>query len=317
MKKLILGIFILSSLFSFAQNNQGKQDDSGRIILNSVVSDKVKMPAEAKSVLETKLSQITSSNGMGGSKLNPRFVLTPNVIVEETGMTPTAPAMVYLNLSVVFYVGDGIEGTLFANQSISVKGVGETETKAYIAAFRNIKSADPKLKTLLEEGKNKIITYYNTQCDFIIKEAQSLADQNKFDEAIFKLVQVPNVCKECFDKCNEAVAPLFKRKIDRECQLKLAEAKGIWNSSISYEGGQRAAQVLATIEPQAACYGEVKSLLAEIEKRVRELDKREWAFTLREQDLEFAVVEAARAVGVAYGNGQPQSVTYNNMIAWW
>ena len=43
---------------------------------------------------------------------------------------------------------------------------------------------------MIEEGKNKIINYFNNQCDFIIKEAQGLADQNRYEEALFKLFSV-------------------------------------------------------------------------------------------------------------------------------
>ena len=53
-------------------------------------------------------------------------------------------------------------------------------------------------------------------------------------------------------------------------------------------------------------------------KRVKELDKREWDFMLKQQqdevDLEKASIKAIRDIGVAYGENQ-QPTTYN--VVWW
>ena len=179
-----------------------------------------------------------------------------------------------------------------------------------------VKPTDPSLQSFVEEGKKKIMAYYNSKCDFIIKEAQTMASQDKYDEAIFKLVSVPDVCKECFDKCMAAVAPMYQKKIDRECKLKLAEATGIWNASQDMAAADNAGAILAQIEPSASCYGEAKALHAKIAKKVNEIDKREWAFKVKEQQQTSEMIKAYRDIGVAYGNNQPQTVSYTT-IGWW
>ncbi|MGZ4040442.1 MAG: hypothetical protein ACXVNR_07770, partial [Bacteroidia bacterium] len=69
-------------------------------------------------------------------------------------------------------------------------------------------------------------------------------------------------------------------------------------------------------EPQAACFGEAKALASKIQKRVIEIDKREWNYTMKAQQQQSEMIKAYRDVGVAYGNGQPKSVTYN-VSGWW
>jgi hypothetical protein len=229
---------------------------------------------------------------------------------------PGPPPMHAYTLDITFYIGDGIEGTKFASKSVSVKGVGTNETKAYIDAIKMVKPTDPALQSFVEEGKKKIMAYYNSKCDFIIKEAQTMASQDKYDEAIFKLVSVPDVCKECFDKCMAAVAPMYQKKIDRDCKLKLAEATGIWNASQDMAAADNAGAILAQIEPSASCYGEAKALHAKIAKKVNEIDKREWAFKVKEQQQTSEMIKAYRDIGVAYGNNQPQTVSYTT-IGWW
>ncbi|WP_317898820.1 hypothetical protein [Aurantibacillus circumpalustris] len=317
MKSIILSILIVIGYNSYAQNTAGKSDDIARITLATYVPQQIdKMPDAARSMLANKLSQIVTQSGMGGSAFNQRFILTANINVMSKDITPTSPPMHAFNLDVTLYIGDGIDGTKFASTSTSVKGVGENETKAYISALKNLKTNDPTYQAFIETGKNKIVEYYATKCDFIIKDAQTLAGQNKFEEAIFKLTSVPEVCKACYDKCMDAIAPMYKKQIDRDCKLKLTEASNIWAANQTVEAANQAAEILSTIEPSAACFGEVKTLSNKIAARVKEIDTREWNYTLKEQAQTSELIKAYRDVGVAYGNGQPKNVTYN-VRGWW
>lgn len=300
-----------------AQNTAGKLEDMGRLTLAAYVPQQIdNMPDAARSMLSNKISQVVTQNGMGGSARNERFILTANITILTKDILPGPPPMHALTMEITFYIGDGIEGTKFASKSVSVKGVGTNETKAYIEGIKMVKPTDPALQAFVEEGKKKVMAYYNSKCDFIIKEAQTLATQDKYDEAIYKLVSVPDVCKECFDKCMTAVAPMYQKKIDRECKLKLAEATGIWNASQDMAAADNAGAILATIEPAASCYGEAKALHGKIAKKVNEIDKREWAFKVKEQAQTSEMIKAYRDVGVAYGNGQPQNVSYTT-VGWW
>lgn len=312
-------IFLIGavSIDSVAQNKKGKTEDLGRIVLNSYVSDQVEgLPASAKRMLTNKLSQIATKSGLGGSALNQRFIITPNISVMTKDITATAPPMHAYTLDVTLYIGDGIDGTMFSSTSVEVKGVGANETKAYIAALKQIKSGNPDIKAFVEEGKGKIIEYYNDRCDFIIKEAQTLEAQQKFDEAILKLTGVPEVCKECFMKSMDAVGPIYQKQIDRECKRLLSEAKNLWNAGQDLNAADQAIKPLGMIDPNSACFSEVESFSKTIAKRVLELDKREWKYVLREQQQESERIKAIRDIGVAYGNGQPKTVTYN-VRGWW
>lgn len=309
MKKIIIIIgFVLVNFVLVAQNNEGKADDAGRIALASVVSDQIEgLTPSAQSNLQNKLNQITTKNGIGGSSLNNRFIITANVVVLTKDITPTAPPMQAYTLEVTLYIGDGIEGTLFSSTSITLKGVGETETKAYMAALKNLKVDDSKYQSFIEQGKNKIIEYYNSKCDFILKEAEMLAAQNDFDGAIAKLVGVPEVCKECYDKAMDAVKPIFQKRIDLQCTQLMSKAQGVWSASQDEIGAKEAAAILQDVHPQSKCFNEASSmvdyLFNEIKKRVKEIDEREWQLKVKQQqdavDVRKAEIKAARDIGVA------------------
>ena len=304
--------FLALNLISYAQNKLGKSDDMGRITISTFVSDQVEnFPPAAMGLLENKLNQIITQSGIGG--VYSRFIITPNVSILSKDITASAPPMTALTAEITFYIGDGFDGKKFVSQSISLKGVDVNETKAYISAIKNINPNDPTIQAFIEKGKQKIIEYYNTQCDFIIKEAKMLESQNKFEEAIYKLTAVPDICADCFNKSMEAIGPIYKKQIDRDCMMKLTEATNLWNANQDINSANAAGVILSNIDPQASCFNEIKALFEKIAKRVVEVDKREWDFKLQ---IEKERVKAYRDVGVAWGNGQPKSMTYN-VRGWW
>jgi len=318
MKKFtILLALVCIMCFGFvqAQNTEGKLNDKGRLTLAVWIPDQIEnFPAAARNTLENKLSQVLTDQGISSDPYSSRFIVSANVVMLTKSITPTSPPMQAYTLNITFYIGDGYEGKSFASYSITSKGVGENETKAYMNALKSIKTNDPGFKTLIEKGKTKIIEYFNTKCDFIIKEAKVLEGQNQFDEAIWKLTSVPDACADCWNKCMDAVQPIFQQKIDWECQSKLAEAKNIWSAGQNYGAADAAARILSTIDPESSCYKEIKPLTDRIAKRVLEVDNREWKFVVdKEIGLERDRIKAIRDIGVAYGNGQTKTIIYKSL----
>lgn len=319
MKKIIiLLICIIYNSFIFAQNEKGSTNDVARITLAAYVPQQIdKMPDAARSMLTNKLNQIVTQNGMGGSANSERFIITANVNVISKDLTATAPAMTAFVLDVTLYIGDGIVGTKFSSTSISVKGVGENETKAYISAIKSISPTNPAIQSFVESGKAKIVEYYNSKCNFIIKDAQALVSQNQYDEAIFKLTSVPEVCKDCYDKCMDAIGPIYQKQIDRNCKLKLAEANSLWSANQTLETANEVGGLLSEIDPSASCFVEVKVLSNKITTRVKDLDAREWKYNLREQEQKSERIKAYRDIGVAYGKGPKATIIQYNIRGWW
>ena len=243
-----------------AQNTRGKANDAGRIVLNTFIEDLEGVPAGALKMLKTKITQMASKNGMGGSESFPRFVMSADIDILTQDITPTAPPKTALTLGVTLYIGDGIEGTVFATEYIELKGIGNNETKAYIQSFRSLSPRNKKFNEFIETGKKKIIEYYNSRCDFILKEANTLADQKDFDKSITKLIEVPEVCKDCYDKAMDLSSTIFKRKMENECQENMSKS----NSLIAQDKWEEAANPIAGYTPDMACYPDVKSLFTKI-----------------------------------------------------
>ncbi|QRM89845.1 hypothetical protein FG167_11595 [Lacinutrix sp. WUR7] len=312
-------IFFLLFSYSFSQNSLGKTDDIGRVKLSTYVSDQIDgLPASAKNLLENKLSQITSINGLGGTR-NSRFIITPNVSLLFKEVLPGPPRKVVITLDVYFYIGDGIKGTVFSSETIKVKGVGTSDTKAYISAIKQIKARNPIFKDFVNQGKTEIIEFYNSQCDFILKDAEVSKSKKDYDGAIYKLMEIPQVTKECYETAMNEVAIVYKEKMDYECQLHLTNAKNAWNTGLDTNSANIASTHLSLIDPDSNCYEEGVNLSKLIGKRIKELDQREWDFKMKkyedEVEKENSIIKAARDIGVANAKNQPK-VTYN-IRSWW
>jgi hypothetical protein len=344
MRKIVF-LLIFSTLLS-GLNAQVKLDDFGRIILNSYLSDKINIPSESKELLKTKLSQIASNNGMGGSQANPRFIITANVNVGTKDIIAGPPQMIAQNLDITFFIGDALTNTVFANTTVSLKGVGTNENKAFIEAIKTINPKNKDIAAFIEEGKNKIINYYSTNCNFIIKDAQTLVKQEKYDEAIYQLSMVPDVCQECYFKCLDTLSSIYQKKIDADCKTKLKDAKVIWTANQTPEGAEKAGDILSTINPMASCQTEVDVLIKSIDSKLKADEKARWQFKMKQYadkiaaqkeqvriaeekskrdddyrekqskrnlELDKIRVSAYREVAVEHARNQPKTITYNNI----
>jgi hypothetical protein len=273
MKKFVL--FICGLLLSgglYAQNSEGATDDIGRIALTPVILDEAGIPSYARQVLSTKLKDIATRNGMSSASASPRFVITASTTLVNKEMTATAPPMVAVELMTTLYIGDAITGQLFAtHQYNTVKGLGTNDQRAYLAAFKHLSSNSAELDAFVAKGKERIVEYYNSQIDFLLTEAKSLAEQEKYDESLSLLASVPNVCKDAYNKAMAQISVVYQKKIDAEGAKYFNQANAAWNSNKTKEGAQACVELLAKINPLSSSAESGNNLVKKIEEHYAEL----------------------------------------------
>ncbi|GAA4938472.1 hypothetical protein GCM10023314_08850 [Algibacter agarivorans] len=302
---------IIYTLMFFVAPFLGAQEKDNGITLGAYLPEQSEgIPSHAKNMLKNKLGRIITENGISDNVYNSRFIITPNINVLSKNITGTAPAMIVLNLDLTLYIGDGIAGNLFTSQSLSLKGVGTNENKAYMAALKQLKPKNPEIQRFISNGKQKIIDYYNSNCGLMVKKAQNFEAQNNFEDALLTLTSVPEA-SDCFNTIKSKIRPLYTKTIDRDCKIKLNEASAIWAANQDINAANEAGLLLSSIEPTASCFSQVKALYAKIATRVKDLGDRDWNYALKVLEVEADTIQAARDVGMAYGKNQPESVTYN------
>lgn len=327
MKKILIAFICIVLLNNrvIAQNQNTKTDDFNRLALNIYIPDQVeKMSDISSTLLKDKITMLLSKHGLTGNSEGGRFIVAPVINVLSKEITPTAPAMTIVELQFSLYIGDGFEGIKFASTSFTAKGIGPNLTKAYIDAIKKININDPSIPNFIESGKNKIIEYYNSKCDFILSDAKSLSSQNNFDEALYKLNSIPEVCKECYLKANKLAAEYYLKAQERDCKIKFQQAENTWSANPNEQGAQEAAALLNQIDPETSCYTKAKALIGVINKTITTKLEKIDAFNRKMEmmeksnnfELEKARISAVRDVAVAYANSRPRTVIYN-VRGWW
>ncbi len=285
--KIIVSLSLIFTTLASAQNDL-KLNDIGRIVLNAYLPEQIKIPSDAKNLLITKLNQIATNYGMNGSEVNPRFIITAAINIGTKDIIAGPPQMIAQNIEITFFIGDAIENKMYCNESVSLKGVGTNENKAIIDAFKQINPKNKDLSVFIGEAKTKIITYYNTQCNSLLRESTVLRKLSKYDEAIYKLSIVPNVCEECFFRCLDSLRIIYQQKINEDCTIRLQKAKTIWAGSQDKEGAEKVSEILTQIQPGASCQKEVDIFIQSVTSKLEADAKAEWEFKIKEYEDQVA-----------------------------
>ena len=261
-------------------------------------------PEGAKAMMENKLTQLLTRNGIAGLDYTGQFLLTVTTTPLDKDIIAGPPSKIAEKMEMNLYIIDAYAKTIFSTTSFSVRGLGETENKCYLNAISRMPLQSPAIAQFIQEGKEKIIGYYDHEGEALIKKAQFLAKQKKYDEALFWVTLIPQQSKH-YDAALAAGLEIYQQYLDNECNINLAAARQAWAAQQNAEGAALAGEFLAKILPDAGCYGDAMALYKEIKGKV--LD--DWKFEMKKYqdgvDLEKQRIEASRAIGVAYGNHQP------------
>lgn len=234
----LLAILFFSNQSWSQDNEAGKLNNLGRINLNifipadSLLIDETLRHGEynfMKKTLTNKLRSYVARNGFSGMNRSPRFMLFPTLILHEREYTPTAPTMIIQKMELSLYIADYHDQKTFAVETIDIQGVGKTREKAIRDAFKNI-NYSPTLQNFLNNGKQRILTYYNDQCDFIKKEVEMLAETHRYETAFKILLQIPQASKECYDEAMKMIPDYYKQLDKRRCYQNLQKATVAWAS---------------------------------------------------------------------------------------
>jgi tetratricopeptide (TPR) repeat protein len=202
------------------------------------------------------------------------------------------------------YIVDAYAKTIFSSTSMTVNGLGETENKCYLNAISHMPLQSPAIAKFVDEGKTKIIEYYDHEGEALIKKAHFLAAQKNYEEAMYWVSLIPQQSKH-YDAALAAGQEIYQAYIDNQCYINLGKARQAWAAEQNAVGAAAAGEYLANIMPDAKCYGDAMALYKEIKGKV--LD--DWKFEMKQYqdgiDLQKLQIDAARQIGVAYGNHQP------------
>ena len=265
-------------------------------------------PQGARDLVENKLTQLLTLNGVAGIDYLGQFVLTVSTTPLDKDVIPGPPMKISEKMEMNLYIVDAYAKTVFTSTSMTVRGLGETENKCYLNAISHMPLKTPQMEKFVQDGKKKIIEYYDHEAEAMIKKAQFLAKQKQYEEALSIIALIPQQSKH-YDAALAAGLDIYQMYLDNECAMNLAAARQAWAAEQNSKGAYAAGEFLANILPDAGCYDDAMQLYNEIKGKV--LD--DWKFEMKKYqdgiDLEKQRIDAARQVGVEYGRHQPSQNT--------
>ena len=333
-----LNFILLTILLSVNVLAQTSANDFGKISLNVVLPENKDIPEEAQRLLETKLKQIVTRNGIADNGINERFVITAKTSIIEKDIAPSMPPRISQKLELTFIIGDVLENKIYETASITLSGMGTNETKAFISAFQNIIPDNKFFTEMTQKAKEKIAQYYNVNCEKYFQKAKVLEKSQHFAEAVYTLAQVPDVSENCYNRAQEKAMELVVMKINFDAETLLKQAQAQWAGANTLENATKTLEILGQINVMAACQSQVQTLITTINDKLRADEKREWEFKMqqyndakaREQrDFDFQVkkhddkhqlskqgLEVVREVALAFAKNQPKTNSKEKVKSW-
>jgi tetratricopeptide (TPR) repeat protein len=203
---------------------------------------------------------------------------------------------------------------IFSSVTKSLKGSGKTKEIALTNAISQIPVTDKAFVTFVSEGKQKIIAYYEENCDNIVKKADTYIKMQQYEQALGLLMSVPEEVPACYDKILSKSVETFVDYQNQHCAELLQQAK----AKMAAQYYEEALEILAKIDPSSNCYAEQQTLTKNIENKVSAEVKKQWDFQMKqykdEVNLEKQRINAMKEIAVSYYQSQPTNVTYNYLI---
>ncbi len=198
-----------------SQNNHEVICKKDRVVIFPVIDQDVKIPFQARSLLETQMKNMINLNGLKAVEDVSYFIMKSKINALSHEITASKPYMHSVILDISFYIKDNYSGEIFEVISIEVEGEDKVEERAYIRAIGVVNPRSEHFKTFMESAKDKIINFYNTECEAVILTAQDLIEQNRNWEAVRVLNSIPNISGECFQlgmKYATDIGPVITKK---------------------------------------------------------------------------------------------------------
>jgi hypothetical protein len=316
MKIYIQIVALYIALFCSNTLHAQSSDDVGKIALSVVIPENVDglTPAQL-SKLETKIIQIVTNSGLAASGYNHNFVIYPKLAVYENNVVEGGMQ----NITVItgelsLYVKQVDNNLLFSSVGKSLKGSGKSKEMAITNAISQIPVEYKDFQLFFETGKQKIVKYYEENCNDIQKKADTYIKLQQYEQALGLLMSIPEEVSSCYNSILDKATNVYKAYQKQKCSDQIQQAK-TKSAAMNYID---ALNILAEIDPSTDCFKDAQSLIKSIEGKVNAEEKKQWNLQIKTYNdavnLEKHRIDAIKEIAVSYYKSKPSSVNYHYLI---
>ena len=277
MNKLFPVFLLIISHTLFAQNNLSSEQKEyylGRIVLSVVVmpEDIEKMTASEKAMLENRSLSIATNNGIASTSEESSFILVPKIDVYDEQVSEGMKNITVVRMEYNLSIRQSHNNTVFASYTTKLRGSGFNRNEAVRNAISQIDPADPKARSFIDEGQNKILQFFNSKCKDILAETDKYAAVGDYEHALAILLSVPTEATTCNDEIKAKAFSIFKLYQKKKCasQIQLAKAQAAGKQFVP------ALTTLGFVDANSSCSAEANALVSSIQSKMSIEEKRQW-----------------------------------------
>ncbi|PKB15483.1 hypothetical protein CLU82_0560 [Flavobacterium sp. 5] len=296
---------------AFSQNN----NTVGKIALSIIMPDNLEgLSVGNLSKLETKITQILTATGLSATGYNNNFVIYPKFTIYDASVVESGMQdITVINCELSLFIKQVDNNVVFATISKQLKGNGKDKQISITNAISKINSKDQDYQIFIDNGKNKITTYYESKCGDIISNSESLVKMQEYEQALGLLMTVPEEVS-CFSKVQQKSIEVYKAYQNQTCKVQLQEAK----TQMASNDYNSALTTLSQIDPSTPCYKESQILVNNAAAKIDIAEKKEWDLKVKSYNDDVALekqrINAVRDIAVAYYKRKPTTVNYTYLI---
>lgn len=295
-------------------------DDVGRVALSVVMPENVDgLDASQLSKLQTKITQIVTSAGLAATGYDQNFVIYPRFAIYEDNVVEGGMQSIHVvKAELGLFIEQVESGILFSSATYPLTGSGEDLHGGITNAISKISVRSPDLLAFVAEGKQKILAYYAERCDDIIAQADMLVKADRFQQALAELLTIPEELEPCYQRIQDKVVYVYNAYQAQRCAELMQDARAFY-SGLKYT---EALNVLADVDPTSNCAGESKTLMANIQAKMAEDQRRALAAQKppttsqnssspsKKPTAQKTPIKGAKEVAYSYYSAQPRKTTY-------
>jgi hypothetical protein len=296
MKKTVLFIAIaLCSLTVEAQN-------SSNIAVAVVVPQQVDHLNDSQTTrLGKKMLDLTVKSGLSATERNTGVIVFPVFSIEKEEVVEGGMQnIVVVSADISFVVKQLETEVVFTTFNRQVRGSGSNRQRAIDDAISKISVKDKDFEAFADRAREKILAYYNNNCNNLLLQAESCAKRNDYEKALALIAAIPDVAS-CYPQALRTAEKFYGAYQAQRCNEVLVRSQSLY-AAHKYVDALYELYDLNVFTSD--CTREAKSLMNTIESKLSADEQRAWNYAVQQNNNRTALaekrLETIQAIAVAY-----------------
>lgn len=163
--------------------------------------------------LKNKITAIVTNNGLASDDQDKEFTIYPKFDIngfQET--SATMQKIVVANCTLNLFIKQTSTKTIFKQCIKQIQGTGYTKDEAVANAVNQISPDAATYQNFIAAGKEKIVAYFQQNCQLYLTNAQREIAQGHYDEANKILAVIPQETGQCYDEGQQKTLEIFEKQ---------------------------------------------------------------------------------------------------------